>query len=292
MNFQSLANLEELGYFPVLFGAEQTLYDSIKNSLKILGEASSEELVSYICSLYGLSEKELLTNYDLFEKSLYYIFGEVADVMLDIVKKEMLKQQMTKASKGPSLTVKDILKEIRNEEMFEFIHKIPGHEHIIFLYENENYKDKVLSIFFDTDVTGGNDNIPKGLLSEKPANMNSVNNILYDKFLQAPTDKALKKFSNWIAKLHSLNKSQSYNSATRIAGEDETWWLRNDFAYKFMLLEELLGKYIHDNIIIMCGYNISKLNKKQIKTIMKTIISFHGYVILDEPLMVYKAGGN
>ena len=41
---------------------------------------------------------------------------------------------------NPSLSIGDILKNIREAEVFEFVHKILSHEHILFLYENKNFK--------------------------------------------------------------------------------------------------------------------------------------------------------
>ena len=83
--------------------------------------------------------------------------------------------------------------------------------------------------------------------------------------------------------LHSSNKS---DFATRIAFEDGTWWLRNGFAEDYTRFEESLVKHIEDNLSVLCGYDISKFNELY----METIIASHMYVILDEPLIIYKAG--
>jgi hypothetical protein len=42
-----------------------------------------------------------------------------------------------------------------------------------------------------------------------------------------------------------------------------------------------------DKNTCLCIYNISDMTYEQI---IKTIIAAHGYVILDDPMMVYKAG--
>ena len=50
--------------------------------------------------------------------------------------------------------------------------------------------------------------------------------------------------------------------------------------------EESLGKHIQNNLSILCGYDISTFNELY----MEAIIGLHIYVILDEPLIIYKAG--
>ena len=82
--------------------------------------------------------------------------------------------------------------------------------------------------------------------------------------------------------LHSLNKS---DFATWIAFEDGTWWLRNDFADDYVRFEESLGKHIQNNLSILCGYDISTFNELYIEA----IIASHNYVIIDEPMLIYKA---
>ena len=84
--------------------------------------------------------------------------------------------------------------------------------------------------------------------------------------------------------LHSSNKS---DFATRIAFEDGTWWLRNGFADDYVRFEKsyCIGKHIQNNLSILCGYDISTFNELY----METIIASHIYVILDEPLIIFKA---
>lgn len=60
-----------------------------------------------MCSLYGLSENELLTNYDLFEKALRNTVGKgEANGILNKIKKELLAHAIIN---GSSLTVREII---------------------------------------------------------------------------------------------------------------------------------------------------------------------------------------
>ena len=281
-NLKCLSILDELGFIPITSKADQVLYDSVKEAFKVIGKMAYNALLDRACSIHGLSERELLTNYDLFEKSLYEILGKFSFVLLRALKKEMLIQAVLIGSHltvadivNPSLSIGDLLKNIREAEVFEFVRKILPHEHVLFLYENKKSNDKMLSEFF---FIRENDNVPKGLLSVTPANvLNRISsNLLYDKLVPRVQNKheALKKLSDWMFNLHSSNKS---DFATRIAFEDGTWWLRNDFADAYVRFEKSLGKHIQNNLSILCGYDISTFNKLYIEA----IIASHIYVILD-----------
>ena len=185
-NVKCLNILDGLGYISITSKANQVLYDSVNEAFKTLGKMAYNALLDRVCSLHGLSERELLTNYDLFEKSLYEILGKFSFVLLRALKKEMLIQAVLIGSHltvadivNPSLSIGDILKSIREAEVFEFVRKILPHEHVLFLYENKKSIDKMLSEFF---FISGDNNIPKGLLSVIPAdNLNLISsNMLYD----------------------------------------------------------------------------------------------------------------
>jgi predicted transcriptional regulator YheO len=60
-----------------------------------------------------VSEIELLTNYKLFENSLRQTLYDGAEIILDILKEEMLQYV---AIKNQTLTINDILEEINSKE--------------------------------------------------------------------------------------------------------------------------------------------------------------------------------
>ena len=289
-NTKCLNILDELGYLPITSKVDEILYGSVEKAFNIIGEIAYNALLDRACSIHGLSKWELLTNYDLFEKSLYDIFGKVSFLLIRALKKEMLIHAVLMDSRltvsdilNPGITIGDILKHLREVEVFQFVRKILSHEHILFLYHNKNSNDKILSEFFSIS---GNDNVPKGLLSVAPAaNLNQISsNMLYDKLVLRVQNKheALKKLSDWMFNLHSSNKS---DFATRIEFEDGTWWLRYGLDDDYVRFEESLGKHIQKNLSILCGYDISNFNELYIGG----IIASHIYVILDEPMIIYKA---
>jgi hypothetical protein len=300
--FRCLSILDKLGYFSMPSNVDKILYKSISDSLENIGKSFSKALVQNMCSLHGLSENELFTNYDLFEKTLYSTVGEGASIkILNEIKKELFSHAILNGSSltardilSPKLTINDILKNTAEREILKFASQIPAHEHILFLYRNESSKDELLSAFFNPAKTA---NIPTCLLSVKPRDGNLVsNNILYDELFEefssgADKEELSKKLYDWILNLCLSNKSRKRNTTTptRIAEEDATCWIKKGFAKELIRLEQTAGKHLDDNLIVLCGFNISKLADEDINAMMETIISCHGYVIIDEPFRVYAA---
>ena len=293
--------LDELGYFPISSKAEQVLHDAAKKSIALLGETASKDLLAHISSISGFSESELLMNYDLLEKSLYNLLGKGAEVILHDIIRELLVQVVMidpnitfSEIRNPRLGIADILRRINAVEVVEFVRNIPSHTHIAFLYTNDNSKNNILAAFFDTKINSA----AKGLFSfKKPANdyVSCVNNImLYEELLQEPREYELvvRRAADWIAKLNSSNQSQQNNddSPTRIVCEDVMWFLRNGFTGYVLHSEKSCGRSLQDNMSSLCGYNISNVGNGHIdRESISTLISAHGYVILDEPFSLYRA---
>jgi hypothetical protein len=293
--------LDELGYFPLSSKAEEILYDVAKKSIERLGESASKALLDHICSINGLSEKELLTNYDLFEKSLYRVLRKGAEVILRDLKRELLVHAVLidpnitiSDIRNPRLAVGDILKRIRAVETLDFVRKIPSHTHIAFLYRNENSKADILAAFFDTKITG---KATKGLLSSNKPTNDELSFMSYKELLQEPPreyEVVAKRLADWIAKLNTSNISQQQNNtdftALRIATEDAMWWVRNGFTGYYMGFEKSMGRYLQDRVSVLCGYNISNVSNESFDSKnIKTMIAAHDYVILDESFVMFRA---
>ena len=294
--------LDELGYFQISSKAEQVLHDAAKKSIALLGETASKDLLAHISSISGFSESELLMNYDLLEKSLYNLLGKGAEVILHDIRRELLVQVVLidpyitiSEIRNPRLGITDILRRIHAVEVVEFVRNIPSHTHIAFLYTNDNSKNNILAAFFDTKI---NANASTALfLCKRPTNdyVSYVKNImLYEELLQEPREYEVfaKRLADWIAKLNSSNQSQQNNddSPTRIVCEDVMWFLRNGFTGYVLHSEKSCGRSLQDNISSLCGYNISNVGNGYIdRESISTLISAHGYVILDEPFSLYRA---
>jgi hypothetical protein len=296
-NLRYLSILDELRYLPTVYLSDRVLHDSIRHSLESIGKSYSNALLHNMCSLYGLSENELLTNYDLFEKSLYRILGKAGQPIIGSIKAEMLRYAIMNGSEftatdilDPNLTVSYVLKDIQDTETFAFVRNVPSCSHIAFLYTNEIAKNKILSEFFDPKTTEDHEAPPLGLISIKTPKKLTADllNISYDELLNKTSkDKSKERLAAWIGYVHSFNRSQRF--PTRIAEEDATLWLKNGFSpLDDLQLEQMFSTQTCDNnMSILCAFDISKIAESDINSIMKSIISAHDYVILDEPPLVY-----
>ncbi len=179
--------------------------------------------------------------------------------------------------------INQMLSEIHEAEILESrVRHMPKNEHGIFLWEDEAFLDMVLSEFFDPGATG---NAPKGLFSANPSTFASVNNLLRKDVSGLERAAAIRKIRGWMTEVNASNET---NLPTRIAVEDYSWFLQNGLAKGLMELEQNIGRRVKENMIILCGYNVSKLNEpKELERLM----DFHSYAILDQPFRVYRRGG-
>src|SRR5437867_5501110 len=135
MNSHCLAMLDRLGFIPISSKDEQIISESIKRAFEnLFGHDATLVLLHQLASFYGLSEKELTTNYDIFEKSLSKISSYGAKIILRDIRKEMLIETI-KSSSGSEITeqdilnldigIRDIIKKIGYDEIAKFVHAIP-----------------------------------------------------------------------------------------------------------------------------------------------------------------------
>jgi hypothetical protein len=326
-----LTVLDKLGYIPVPSKAEHIVSGSIKKCFESLfGQAATTIVLNNLSSLYGLSEKELTTNYDIFEKSLYKLSGYGAKIILAYIKEEILVKAVASSLDSeiceqdivnPDIGVGHILKKISYSEAIKFVHRILAGMHIVFVYENEDHKDKVLSAFLD-DSYRQNDNTNtvnsqktstiKALISNKQTRFSHINNILYyEDLLRTKKSEIIGKIWDWMNSFrHEINSGtlEKYNNNkeiitqdsivsssspdTRIVIDDISWFLANNFRQEFASIEEIIKKYIDSSksTSILCVYkilNISGSNEIDEDTIMR-MVKPHSCVILADPPVIFE----
>ena len=325
MNSHCLTLLDKLGYIPVSSKAEHIISESIKKSLEnLFGHAATVVLLHHLASFYGLSERELTTNYDIFEKSLSKISGYGAKTILRDIRKEMLIETI-KSSSGseiteqdilnPDIGIRDIIKKIGYDEITKFVHAMPPGEHINLIYKNEDTKDKVLSAFLSSEshhdeIVNNRITSRRGLITNKLTKFNYINNILYYEDLSLAVEKSeiINKLWDWMIWLRNKNYSNTFkegrdkeivryedkdinaSSYVRIAIEDAAWFLLNNFTYEFLSFEKIIKKYLDEDkyMSVLCTYKISDISGSSDDMLTK-IIETHHYVILENPLMIYKS---
>ena len=288
----TLAVLDKLGYIPIPSKAESIFSESIKKSFETLFGKDAIPIILYnLSSLYGLSEKELTTNYDIFAKSLYNLSGYGAKIILAHIKKEILVRAVAsslvseitdKEIANPNIGVEYILKKISYSEVIEFVHRILAGMHVIFVYETENAKHKILDAFLGGSHSGNNHSHTntntntntktvnnndanmtspvKALISNKQTEFSHLDNILYyEDLTRIEKSEILKKILDWINSFtnkskyelpEKCNKEEEVitdktitSQEIRLATEDMSWFLSNILGFEFALVEEMLEKH-------------------------------------------------
>jgi hypothetical protein len=328
MNYHCLTVLDKLGYIPVPSKVERIVSKSIKKSFESLfGQTATVVILNHLASFYGLSEKELTTNYDIFDKSLHEMSSYGASIILRYLKKEMLIESISASSGSeiteqdilnPDIGIGDIIKKISYDEITQFVHGISAGEHITFIYKNEDTKCKVLSAFFDESHHHHHDDIVNSqiistmaLISNKQTKFSYINNILhYEDLLVIEKSEIINKIWDWMNCFNNKINSDMLkedddkeievaqdkdivvnSSAIRIAIEDATWFLLNNFRHEFLSIEKIVKKYISNNkcMSVLCTYKISDISGSNDDDIIMRIIESHGSVILEDPLIRYKS---
>jgi hypothetical protein len=321
MNSHWLTLLDRLGFIPVSSEAERIISESIKRAFEnLFGHDATLVLLHQLASFYGLLEKELTTNYDIFEKSLCKISSYGAKIILRDIRKEMLIETI-KFSLGSEITeedilnpdvgIRDIIKKISYHEITRFVNEIPRGDHVNFIYENEDIKDKVLSAFLSSethqdDIINNQITSRRGLISNKQTKFNYVNNILYceDLSLVVEESEIINRLWQWMNSFRNnysvrskpgknkeingiKNKDIIASSTIRIAIEDAAWFLLNNFGHEFLSFEKIIRKYLDEHTSVLCTYKISNISDSD--DMITKIIESHEYVILENPLMIYKS---
>jgi len=164
------------------------------------------------------------------------------------------------------------------EEIIEFVRKVQGSEHLLFLWKDQESKDKFVSEFFNKEFSGNS----KGFVSVKPLQDESVENTVYEKFYNQHGKEFIPKAVDKVTMTVGANKT---GSSTRFAFEDDTWLMERGQTEEVIGIEEQLGPKVDENLSLFCFNNVAKLDESK----LKRMIPAHGYVILDEPLSLYKA---
>ena len=106
LNEKLINLLENNGFIYKNQKTDVVVRDIIINVLNRLGKSYSKALIYQICSFYGLTQNELLSNYELFEYSLTRVLGKTGYPISLRIKKELLKYFILNKF---DVTTKDIL---------------------------------------------------------------------------------------------------------------------------------------------------------------------------------------
>ena len=168
------------------------------------------------------------------------------------------------------------------EEIVKFVQNMEGGEHVIFLWESEESKNRMISEFFEQQYRGES----SGLFSIEPTEIKQIKNILYPDFYNTHKSVFLEKAVEKVTRAMSVKND---DKSTRYAFEDDTWLMRKGLKKEVLDTEEVLGKEVDKNLSLFCMDHRHNLNDDE-ETIEK-LIKAHGYVLIDEPIALYKWKG-
>ena len=166
-----------------------------------------------------------------------------------------------------------------NLAVVDFARRIPAYKHVALLYERRSSKDEIIRAFLEPSVAGRES---VGTISIAPTRNETPNSMLYGELLEVEKSQAMNYLQVWIGRVHSTNNS---TQATRILGEEDTWFIENGFVEEILSVERRMGHALRDNMTVLCAYNIPKLKPEY----LKQIIISHSHVILADAKMIYVA---
>jgi len=170
------------------------------------------------------------------------------------------------------------------DHIVKFVQSMTGSEHVIFLWENEETKNQMISEFFNQQVkdAGSSSN---GLFSIEPARIPDVENTLYESFHNLHKTAFLNKAVEQVSERVSTNIG---SSSTKYAFEDDTWLMKRGLKKQVLDTESALGREVDRKLSLLCMDHRPDLDEETIEKLVKA----HGYVIIDQPLGLYKWNGH
>lgn len=282
---------------------ENELREILHGGANVILERVKEEIYNYIRSK---NRSEAVNRYLIHMARKTEKFEDLTNVM------NMNASNRSQSTSGTSFNTaidahawKMMLSEVINEvlavEAFEFIRQVPSGEHLALLYRRDITKESLISEFLSSprhDSGGAGSN---GLVSIRPTKLPSVKNLLCQDLFSgaggqdlsgdpASSDGMIRKMVDWIAslQLEDANKQSRQTAKVRIASEN-TWFVENKLDKQITVLEKSLAYSSRDtggknNTTVLCTYDTSKVTDTQVRS----LVEYHSYVILDEPLMIYR----
>ena len=305
LNEKLINLLENNGFIYKNQKTDVVVRDIIINVLNRIGKSYSKALIYQICSLYGLSQNELLSNYELFENSLTRVLGKTGYPIILRIKKELLKYLIlnkfeisTKDILDPSFNVPKIIDKLSESYNYQLIFENLNNNkrnHMILLSSNYDTKhiEKIITNIVQSSKSSGD--IKRVLIVlhdqfDEKRYFKSVPDmdIYYMNDLVSTLDKSLQNNN----KSDFINIEQFYTTDIQIFCFIDIQILNQFNNYNILkILEEKFKKLytLNENIKICCIYDLSNFYAKEYETnLLKDFINHHDMVIIDEPLVMYQ----
>ena len=165
------------------------------------------------------------------------------------------------------------------KHVIKFVQSMIGS--VVFLWEDKKSKNQMISEFFSQRVKGGSSD---GLFSIEPVQIRDIENTLYENFYSTHKsdflDKAVQQVSTKVSK-------NSGSSSTKYAFEDDTWLIKRGLKKQLLDTETVVGRKVDRRLSFLCMYHRPDLDMETIEKLVRV----HGYVIVDQPLGLYRWNG-
>lgn len=300
LNEKLINFIESSGY---IYGNQKTdivIREIILNVLERIGKSYSKALIYQICNLYGLSQNELLSNYELFEKSITRVLGKTGFPIILRIKKELLKYLVLnkleisiKDILDPSFNVPEIINKLVESNNYELISEILNkRNHIIFLLcSNDKHIEKIIRNL--VQISKGTKDIRRVVIRlhdhfDEKRYFESESDI--DTFYLDVISSSNKSFK--INNIDFINFEQFHKSNIQVFCFIDTQILHlfNNYENLKKIENKLEKLYnLNENIQICCIYDISNTYpiEYEIK-LLRDFINHHNVVIIDEPFLIYQ----
>jgi len=158
------------------------------------------------------------------------------------------------------------------DSIVNYVRKLRGSEHILFLWEKEENRDMVVQELFSAEHKGESN----ALFSVVPRSIPLVKSMTYGDFYHTHKDGFLEKAVDKVSRAVSMNQGQK---STRTAFEDDTWLMARGLEDKVLGTEEMLGRQVDQKLSLFCMDQRKNLSD----VALVKLITTHGYVLVDEP---------
>lgn len=305
---EKLINLiENNGYIYRNQKTDIVIRDIILNVLNRIGKYYSNALIYQICSLYGLSQNELLSNYELFENSLTRVLGKTGYPIILRIKKELLKYLIlnkfeisTKDILDPSFNVPQIIDKLSESYNYQLISENLNNKrnHMILLSSNDGkYIEKIITNLVQ--------------ISKSIRDIKRVVIVLHDQFdekryfrsvpdidiyymndIFSSSSSSVEEFFKHNNKIDLINFEQFNNTNIQVFCFIDIQILRQFNNYKILkILEDKFEQLYNLNEIIQicCICDVSNFYTEEYEIkLLRDFINHHNMVIIDEPLVMYQ----
>lgn len=265
--------LLELGYSSNSGKTSAIFADAVDKVFFSFGETIQNGLIKE-ARKQTLTSNFMFPYYSIVKKSIIDFLGKTNGAMiLNKINQELSKQTNIQGS------TETILNEISKIEVLEKIKNFSGNEHVIYFWNEEKVRDRILNSFL-RETKG-----PRGLISNtRSTTIPHTNHFTYPEIFENKAN----PIESYLQKIAESHENNDHKEPARFAGADCTQWFEKDLGKQFLKLEKEGNNYLQEKRISgLCAYNINKIPNELIFT---ELLEYHQYILLDEPFVIYERG--